>query len=116
MNNTLGDLAYTGIRDRPYRRKTSSTKTLHKLVENIQNKTFAEIIDSSDDLQGEGFKIILPSNIIDIYTGLEILLGPKLSVHTITLTEASNVIDELYKRDETQNGQHFQNAFGKFST
>ena len=48
---------------------------------------------------GKGIeKIIIPSNIIDIYTRLEILLGLKLSGHTDTLTEASNLIDELYKR------------------
>ena len=40
----------------------------------------------------------MPSIIIDIYNRLEILLGLKLSGHTDTLTEASNLIDELYKR------------------
>ena len=49
------------------------------------------------NLKGEGVKIITPSNIIDIYTRLETLLGLKLSGHTDTLTEASNLIDELYK-------------------
>ena len=52
------------------------------------------------NLEGEGVKIIIPSSIIDIYTRLEILLGLKLSGHTNTLTEASNLIDELYKRGE----------------
>ena len=48
------------------------------------------------DLKGRGIeKIIIPSNIIDIYTRLEDLLGLKLSGHTDTLTEASNLIDEL---------------------
>ena len=47
-------------------------------------------------------KIITPSNIIDIYTRLEILLGLKLSGHTDTLTEASNLIDELFKIGEIQ--------------
>ena len=37
-----------------------------------------------NNLQGEGVKIIIPSNIIDIYTRLEILLGLKLSGHTDT--------------------------------
>ena len=53
------------------------------------------------DLQGEGMKINMPCNIIDIYTRLEILLGLKLIGHTNTLTEASNLIDELYKRGKT---------------
>ena len=35
------------------------------------------------NLEGEGVKIIIPSNIIDIYSRLEILLGLKLSGHTI---------------------------------
>ena len=66
-------------------------------------------------LKGRGVeKIIIPSNIIDIYTRLEILLGLKLSGHTDTLTEASNLIDELYKRGEIHNKQQYRNALNKF--
>ena len=36
---------------------------------------------------------------------LDLKLGLKLSGHTDTLTEASNLIDELYKRGETQSEQ-----------
>ena len=36
-------------------------------------------------LEGQGLKIIIPANIIDIYTRLEILLGLKLSGHNDTL-------------------------------
>ena len=68
------------------------------------------------NLKGEGVKIIIPSNIIDIYTRLEALLGLKLSGHTNTLTEASALIDELYKRDDIQNKQQYQNALNKVST
>ena len=68
------------------------------------------------NLKGEGVKIIIPSNIIDIYKRLEVLLGLKLSGHTDTLTEASNLIDELYKRGEIQNKQQYRNALNKFST
>ena len=69
------------------------------------------------NLQGRGIeKIIIPSNIIDIYTRLEILLGLKLSGHSDTLTEASNLIDELCKRGEIQNKQQYRNALDKFST
>ena len=60
--------------------------------------------------------IIIPSNIIEIYTRLEVLLGLKLSGHTNTLTEASNLIDELYKRGEIQNKQQYRNALDKFLT
>ena len=63
----------------------------------------ASEIEDSDDLSGSGVtKIIIPSNIIEIWTRLEVLLGLKLSGHTDTLTEASNLIDELYKRGEIQ--------------
>ena len=78
MSNIINDLAYTSIGDRRSNRKTFFTETLPKLVEKIQNKTFEEIINDSDDLQGEGIKTIIPSNIIDIYTRLEVLLGIKL--------------------------------------
>ena len=61
-------------------------------------------------------KVIIPSNIIDIYTRIEVLLGLKLSGHSDTLTEASNLIDELYKRGEIQNKQHYRNALNKFQT
>ena len=66
-------------------------------------------------LKGEGFqKIIIPSNIIDIYTRLEVLLGLKFSGHTDTLTEASNLIDELYKLGDIQTKHQYQNALNKF--
>ena len=100
QNKIINDLGYTGDGDKSSKRKTFLTITLPKLVEEIQIKTFEEFTDDSDNLQGEGIKIVIPSNIINIYTRLEILLGLKLSGHTDTLTEASNLIDELYKRGE----------------
>ena len=116
LYNIINDLGYTGIGDNKSKRKLFLTETLPKLVEEIQKKTFDEITDNSDsDLQGEGVKIIIPSNIIDIYTRLQILLGLKLSGHTDTITEASNLKDELYKRGELQNKQQYQNALDKFT-
>ena len=115
LNNIINDLGYTGDGDNKSKRKIFLTETLPKLVEEIQNRTFEEITDDSDDLQGEGIKIIIPSNIIDIYTRLEILLGLKISGHTDTLTEASNLLDELYKRGEIQNNRQYRNALNKFS-
>ena len=109
MYNIIRDLKYDGLGDRDSKRKIFFTKKLPKLVEDIQNRTFDEI-----DLDGQGIKIIIPSNIIDIYTRLEVLLGLKLSGHTDILTAASNLIDELYKRGEIQNKQHYQNALNKF--
>ena len=64
LNFIIRDLGYTGLRDYPTKRKTIFTITLPKLVEKIQNKTFEEITDDSDDLQRGGVKIIIPS-IID---------------------------------------------------
>ena len=79
---------------------------LYKLPKEIaknQNPTLPAFKNVSDDLQGEGVKNIIPSNIIDNYTRLEIVLGLKSSGHTDTLTEASNLIDELCNRGEIQN-------------
>ena len=47
---------------------------LPKEIVKIRNPPLPSI---ENDLQGEGVKIIIPSNIIDIYTRLEILLGNK---------------------------------------
>ena len=91
---------------------------LPKAIYKIQNPplpTFENVGDSSY-LQAGGVKILIPSNIIDIYTRLEILLGLKLSGHTDTLTEAGNLKDDLYERGEIQNEQQYRNAFNKFHT
>ena len=111
MYNIIRDLRYNGTGDRDSKRKTFFTKKPPKLVEDIQNRIFDE-----SDLEGQGVKIIIPSNIIDIYTRLEILLGLKLSGHSDTLTEASNLIDELYKRGEIQNKQQYRNALNEFNS
>ena len=81
-----------------------------------QSKINFEKLENKSNLDGHGVKIIIPSNIIDIYTRLEILLGLKLSGHTDLLTEASNLIDELYKRGEIQIEQQSRNALSKLST
>ena len=68
-------------------------------------------------LKGRGVeKKIIPSNIIDIYTRLEILLGLKHFGHSDTLTEASNLIDKIYKRGERQKEQQYRNALNKLQT
>ena len=77
-------------------RMRDALKDLPKAIGRIQNPPLPAIENVSDsDLEGQGLKIIIPSNIIDIYNRLEILIGLKLSGHTDTLTEASNLIDEL---------------------
>ena len=116
MKNIIRDLGYTGRGDRQSKRKTFFTKTLPKIVDEIQYKCFDEITDSSDNLEGQGLKIIIPSKLINIYTRLEVLLGLRISGHTDTLTEASNLVEELYKRGEIQNQQQHRNALDKFQT
>ena len=73
------------------------------------------ILNLDTKLKGKGIeKIIIPSNIIDICTRLEVLLGLKLSGHTDTLKEASNLSDEIYKRGEVQNKRQYRKAINKF--
>ena len=81
LYNFLTDVRYTGIGDE----KTSQSKFFKILLKHYRNIKKEE----PTDLKGQGIeKIIIPSNIIDIYTRLEILLGLKLSSHSDTLTEA----------------------------
>ena len=88
-----------------------------RYIENDLDDDVRRILNIDKKLKGRGVeKIIIPSNIIDIYTRLEILPGLKISGHTDTLTEASNLIDELYKRGEIQNKQQYRNALNKFQT
>ena len=89
--------------------------SLPKEIAKTQTSPLATIESESDNLQGEGVKIIIPSKIIDIHTRLERLLGLNLSGHTDTLTETSNLIDELYKQGEIQKKQQYKNALNKFS-
>ena len=100
-----------------YNRKPSKGKPsgLDNYIKNNLDDDVRKILKLDTNLKGKGVeKIIIPSNIIDIYTRLEVLLGLKHSGHTHTLTEASNLIDELYKRGEIQNKQQYQNALNKF--
>ena len=108
FNKMLNSLNYDSSQDSNSKRTKSIKNDLKKRVQKINNPLL--------NIQGERVKIIIPSNIIDIYTRLEILLGLKLSGHTDTLTEASNLIDEFYKRGEIQNKQQYRNALNKFTT
>ena len=107
LYNFLTDVGYTGVCDE----KTSQSRFFKRLLKQYRNIKKEE----PANLKGQGVKIIIPSNIIDIYTRLEVLLGLKLSGHSDTLTEASNLIDELYKRGEIQNKHQYRNALNKFS-
>ena len=98
------------------RKPTKSRLTVRdRYIKYELDNDVSRIMSLNTKLKGKGVeKIIIPSNIIDIYTRLEVLLGLKLSGHTDTFTEASNLIDELYKRGEIQNKQQYQNALNKF--
>ena len=110
LYNFLTDIGYTKNRSK---NKTSQMKFFTKLINQFRNIKKEE----PNILKGQGIeKIIIPANIIDIYTRLEILLGLKLSGHSNTFTEASNLIDELYKLGEIQNNQQYLNALNKFTT
>ena len=88
-----------------------------KYIENNLDNDVRKILKLGSKLKDRGIeKNIIPSNIIDIYTRLEILLGLKLSGHTDTLPEASNLIDDLYKRGEIQNKHQFRYVLNKFQT
>ena len=102
-----------------YSRKPTKGKPsgLDNYIKNELDDDVRKILDLDIKLKGKGVeKIIIPNNIFDIYTRLEVLLGLKLSGHTDTLTEASNLIDEFYKRGEIQNKQQYRNALNKFQT
>ena len=110
INNIKNDLSYTGVGDRPSNRRTILTITLPKIIDEIQNKTFDEFYLESQGIQ----KFIIPSNIIDIYTRLEISQGLKLSGHSNTLTEALSLIEWLYRMGELQNERQYRNALHNF--
>ena len=98
-------------KSRMSRRDRYNKKALDNDVRKIMN------LDTKPKPKGRGVeKIIIPSNIIDIYTRLEILLGLKLSGHSDTLAEASALIDQLYKVGEIQNKEQNRKAFKKFSS
>ena len=91
---------------------------LPKVIGKIRSQLLPAIenVEDSSDLEGQRVKIVISSDIIDIYTRRETLLGLNLSGHTDTLTGASNLIDELYKRGEIQNKQEYRNALNKITT
>ena len=61
-------------------------------------------------------KLINPAYTFNIRTRLEVLLGLKLSGFTNTLTEANNLIDELYRRSDLQTEQQCRIALDKIYT
>ena len=85
-----------------------------KKVEKIETKIVKE--DESNDLHDTGVEIIIPSNIIDIWTILEVLLSQNSSGNTDTLTETSNLTEELNQKCGIQTQQQYRNALDKYTT
>ena len=108
LKKNLKSIGCTGKEDGENARK--------RLIQVQFSKGLAGIETELDDLQVEEMKIFVPSNIIDIWTILELLTGLKLSAHADTLTEASILIDHLYERGEKQNERQYQMALDKVST
>ena len=63
MNNIKNDLDYTGLGGKPSKRKNFLLTDLPKKVAEIEDRIVNEEV--YEYLQGEGVKIIIPSNIID---------------------------------------------------
>ena len=102
-----------------YNRKPTKSRlsARDKFIKNDLHNDARKILNLDKKLNGRGVeKIIIPSNIIDICTRLEVLLGLLLSGHSDTLTEASNLMNELHKRGEIQNEQQYRNALNRFQT
>ena len=114
----LKNTGFFSMRHTKGKKSARMIDAIHNLpneIAKIRNPPIPAIENESDNLQGEGVNLTIPANIIDMYTRLEILLGLKLSGHTDTLSEASNLIDELYKRGEIQIKQQYPNALYNFS-
>ena len=116
---TLKNVGYYSMKYNKGSKSVGMRDALYSLPDEkakIQNPTLPLIENVSDDIQLNGVKLIIPSNIIDIDSRLKMLLRLELSGHTNSLTEASILIDDLYKRVEIQNEQQYRFALDKFHT
>ena len=115
--NILRSLIYENYKPITGETKSGRYKYTKNNLDERVNKSLSRSIQNDSDLEGQGIEnIIIPSIIIDIYIRLEVLLGSKLSGHTDILTEASNLVDDLYKKGKIQNKQKNQKALNKVST
>ena len=55
-------------------------------------------------------KKVIPSNIVDKWTRIEVLLGLNVSGYTDTFTEASTKLNDFCKEGDLQNKQQYRNA------
>ena len=101
------------------RRERERESALRKFIRSdLPKKTRKESEPQSESnlFQGGRKKIIIPSNVIDNWTTLKVLRGYLMGGHTDTLTEASNLIDQFYKKSEIQNELSNVIAPDKFHT
>ena len=112
FQKNLDNILYTGDRDRTSKRREFLMDELPRSVV----KTEPGIADKTDNFQGEGMKIVNPSKIIYRRTTLEALLGLNVAGYTEILIEASNLIDELYRRGKIQNEEQPRNVLDSFYT
>ena len=110
MNNNKKEIRYTGVGDKKSRRENFLVINLPEKVADIEKRTINNV------LQREGMKNHIPSDIIDIYARRENFPRLKLPGHNITLTEATNLKDDSYRRGEFQNEEQYRNAIDKFHT
>ena len=86
-----------------------------RYIQNKLDKDVDKTLNKDKQLKGEGVeKSIIPSNIIDIYTGFEVLLGLNLSGHTDTLTEASNLIDDYTNEEKYKTNSNIEMLLANF--
>ena len=73
FNEILEVFIYDRAKNTHSKRKKSNKKNLTKRVDKILNPPLAlpafEIEDDSDDIQGGGMEIIIPTNNIEVHTG-----------------------------------------------
>ena len=108
----MKNIGYTGDEDRPSKREVIFKDGTPIKIAETEARTVNQV--ESNGLHGSGLELIITSKPVDALTKLELLQGIKLSDHSNTLTEASNLRDEIYKRGETQNEKQYQNALDKF--
>ena len=85
LNKAKDDLVFTGIGDRFSKLKSFLLAFSPKKVTVTQFRNLSE--GKFDGSQREGKRIIIQSNKIDFWTGLDVLLRLRLSVHTGIITE-----------------------------
>ena len=110
INNIKNEKGCTSFGDNSSKRKISLMNKFPEKNAEIAARNAAEY----DDLERQGVEIIIPSNITDIWSRLEVAKGLKLNWHNGTLTEASALIDEFFKEGELQNERKYRNALDKF--